>query len=219
MPPSLSGECGYCRSNNIRCDENNPKPACLTCRVWGVKCPLTDRSYGDSSGDRLTAWNCDGSSPPSSELVQQPLSATPVHYMQPLDNLISTAHDLLLGTSTPCTHISTLPPYIKRPHHEIPLEDVQYLDENGVFTFPDAELRNELLKTFVLNVYPYMPLLDLEEFLQAIAINNGNSRVSLLLFHAVMFSSAAFIKSEHLYRVGYSSQKEARRQYFLKATV
>lgn len=151
--PSLSGQCGYCLSNNIRCNAN-AKPACLTCRVWGVECPLIDRSYGDSSGEGLTAWNCDGSSPPSSELVQQPPSSAPVHYMQPLDNLISTIHDLLLGTLTPYTYTSTLPPYIKKPHHEIPLEDVQYRHENGVFTFPDAELRNELLKTFVLNVYP-----------------------------------------------------------------
>lgn len=213
-PSSLSGECGYCRSNNIRCSENNGEPACLTCHTWGIRCHLMDRSYGDSSGDELTVWNCDGNSRPFSNP-----SAAPVHYMQPLDNLISTVHDLLLCTLTPHTYTSTLPPYIKRPDHEIPLEDVQYLDENGVFTFPDTELRNELLKTFVLNVYPYTPLLDLEEFLQAIAINNGNLRVSLLLFHAVMFSSAAFIKPEHLYRAGYSSLKEARRQYFLKATV
>lgn len=208
-PSSLSSECGYCRSNNIHCNENS-EPECLTCRAWDIQCPLMD-SYRDSSGDELTVGNWDGNR-------RSFRPSAPVHYMQPLDNLISTAHDLL-GTPTPYTCINTLPPYIKIPDHDIPLEDIQHLDDDGVFTFPDAELRNELLKTFVLNVYPYMPLLDLEEFLQAIAINNGNSTVSLLLFHAVMFSGATFIEPEHLYRAGYSSQKEARREYFRKATV
>ncbi|OJJ08555.1 hypothetical protein ASPVEDRAFT_34698 [Aspergillus versicolor CBS 583.65] len=208
-PSSLSGECGFCRSNNICCNED--KPGCLTCRAWGIKCPLIER-YRDSSGDELTVGNYDGDSPPFSE------RSTAVHYMQPLDNLISAAHDLL-GTSTSYTLPSTLPQYIKKPDHDISLEDVQYLDENGVFTFPDEELRNELLTTFVINVYPYMPLLDLEEFLQAIAINNGSSPLSLLLFHAVMFASATFIKPHHLYRAGYSSQKEPRREFFLKATI
>lgn len=208
-PTSLSGECGYCRSNNIRCDVGNGKAHCPTCRIWGIKCPLTDGICKDSGGHYLDN-GCD---------EPRQISPTAVHYMRPLDNLIS-AVQLLLGSSIPFSSIiSMLPLYVKDLPDSISPDDIQCLADNGVLTFPDPDLRNELLKAFVLNVYPYMPLLDLEAFLQAVAINNGESRVSLLLFHAVIFSSTAFIDPEHLYRAGYSSRKEARREFFRKATV
>lgn len=142
-----------------------------------------------------------------------------VHYMKPLDSLISTAHDVLLGPRIPSPYNGLLPLCFEDLPPHIPLEDVQYLALKGAFTVPDTPLRNELLNTFVVNVYPGIPLLDLADFLQPIAINDGQSRVSLLLFHAVMFSSVAFIEPEHLYRAGYSSRKEARREFFRKARV
>ncbi|KAL4890595.1 fungal-specific transcription factor domain-containing protein [Aspergillus ambiguus] len=141
-----------------------------------------------------------------------------VHWMKPLDNLIATAHELLDPPLPRSICSSVLPAYIEDLPY-LPFEDIQYLAAKDVFKFPDATLRNELLKTFVHNVYPYIPLLDLRTFLQAIACNDGNIRVSLLLFHAVMFSSTAFIEPEHLHRAGYTSRKAARQEFYQKCRV
>jgi hypothetical protein len=138
--------------------------------------------------------------------------------MKPLDNLIATAHELLDPPLPRAICSSLLPAYIADLPY-LPFEDVQYLAAKDVFEFPDVTLRNELLKTFVHNVYPYIPLLDLRPFLGAIACNDGSKPVSLLLFHAVMFSSTAFIEPEHLHRAGYTSRKAARQEFYQKARV
>lgn len=138
--------------------------------------------------------------------------------MKPLDNLIATAHELLDPPLPRSISSSILPAYIEDLPY-LPFEDLQYLAAKNVFSFPETTLRNELLKTFVHNVYPYVPLLDLPTFLQAITANDGSRRISLLLFHAVMFSSIAFIEPEHLHRAGFNSRKEARKAFFQKARV
>ncbi|KAL5357616.1 fungal-specific transcription factor domain-containing protein [Aspergillus floccosus] len=141
-----------------------------------------------------------------------------VHWMKPLDNLIATAHELLDPPLPRAICSSILPAYIEELPY-LPFEDIQYLAAKDVFQFPDVTLRNELLKTFVHNVYPYIPLLDLRPFLGAIACNDGSKQISLLLFHAVMFSSTAFIEPEHLHRAGYTSRKAARQEFYQKARV
>ncbi|KAL2850643.1 fungal-specific transcription factor domain-containing protein [Aspergillus pseudoustus] len=143
--------------------------------------------------------------------------------MVPLDHYKSVAHDFLcvdvpglpVAIAEPCP--SLVPPSIQQPPATLADEDVQFLTSKGVFSLPDAKLRNELLKTFVHHVHPYLPVLDLPVFLEAIANNDGHTRVSLLLFHAVMFSSVAFVDPEYIQRAGYTSRRAARQEFFRKA--
>ncbi|KAH8690839.1 putative C6 transcription factor [Talaromyces proteolyticus] len=112
---------------------------------------------------------------------------------------------------------SVLPDYIRGLPQRLQRDDVEYLSAKGALTIPDTTLRNELLKAYIHYVHPYMPLLDLEEFLQVIARNDGIHRMSLLLFQAVMFAGTAFVDNEHLVNAGYSSRKVARKVFFQRA--
>jgi hypothetical protein len=98
-------------------------------------------------------------------------------------------------------------------------EDIEYLERKGALTVPDTRLRNELLRSYVQYVHPYMPLLDLKDFLDPIQKDDGNSPVSLLLFQAVMFSATAFIDMRFLHAQGFDSRKVARKAFFQKARV
>jgi hypothetical protein len=121
-----------------------------------------------------------------------------------------------LGTPPAC---GFLPDYIRGLPPRLQHEDIDYLAAKGALTLPDVELRNELLKSYIHYVHPYMPLLDLDEFLQTIARNDGIHRMSLLLFQAVMFAGTAFVDMEHLRNAGYPNRKLARKVFFQRARV
>lgn len=110
-----------------------------------------------------------------------------------------------------------LPDYISPLPQRFQKEDIDYLAAKGALTLPDLNLRNELLKSFVHYVHPYLPILNLEDFLQTIVANDGVHRLSLLLFQAVMFAGTAFVDLRHLQAAGYSTRKSARKLFFQRA--
>mgnify|MGYP006976759349 CR=1 FL=1 len=112
------------------------------------------------------------------------------------------------------------PAFIKPIPDRISAEDRVYLLQKGVFVMPHVRLQNALLRAFVEYVYPYMPLLELHEFLKAINDRTGASgKVSLFLYHAVMFSATAFVDETLLKEAGYASRREARRVFFSRTRV
>lgn len=64
-----------------------------------------------------------------------------------------------------------------------------------------------------------MPLLDLHELLHAIESNDEDSSISLLLFQAIMFASTASVDIKLLKAAGYSTRRDARRDFFQKTRV
>jgi hypothetical protein len=98
-------------------------------------------------------------------------------------------------------------------------DDIEYLQRKGALTVPDTRLRNELLRSYVQYVHPYMPLLDLQDFLHPIERNDGSSPVSLLLFQAVMFAASAYIDMRFLHAQGFDNRKAARKLFFQRARV
>ena len=107
----------------------------------------------------------------------------------------------------------TLPRYIRALPPRIQIDDIEYLQKKGALTIPDTGLRNELLRSYAQYVHPYMPLLDLKDFLTPIEKNDGNSVLSLLLFHAVMFAGTAYIDMRFLQAQGFVTRKEARKVF------
>ncbi|KAL4784272.1 fungal-specific transcription factor domain-containing protein [Aspergillus varians] len=137
----------------------------------------------------------------------------------PLSHVTSQIQQLLdpsFGSPRPTGSI-VLPDYIRGLPARLQKEDIDYLAMKGALTVPDVTLRNELLKAYIHYVHTYMPLLDLEDFLQTIAQNDGIRRMSLLLFQAVMFAGTAFIDLKHLQASGYTSRKAARKAFFQRA--
>lgn len=133
----------------------------------------------------------------------------------PLSNVTSQIQQLLDPTyGAPPSGGDSLPDYIRALPPRLQKEDIDYLAMKGALTVPDVGLRNELIKSYIHYVHTYMPLLDLEDFLQVIAMNDGVHRMSLLLFQAVMFAGTAFVDLKHLRAAGYHSRKSARKIFF-----
>lgn len=107
-----------------------------------------------------------------------------------------------------------LPQYIGAIPRQMLSEDLDYLQKKGAFLIPDNSVRNELLRSYAQFVHPYLPLLDLQDFLSAINKNESGNTISLLLYHAVMFAASAYIDMRYLSAQGYTSRKAARKAYF-----
>ncbi|KAF2093065.1 hypothetical protein NA57DRAFT_49024 [Rhizodiscina lignyota] len=117
------------------------------------------------------------------------------------------------------SHIAppSLPYFIKPLPPRIGPDEVAYLEKKGALAVPAVGLRNELLRAYIEFVHPFMPLLDLYDFVMIVESGNGTlGRISLILFQAVMFAGSAFCDMEHLRNAGYMSRKEARKDFFQK---
>ncbi|RMD41069.1 hypothetical protein DV735_g4014, partial [Chaetothyriales sp. CBS 134920] len=113
-------------------------------------------------------------------------------------------------------HRSRLPQYIRPvPQHNLDA-DLSYLSSRGALQIPDTGLRNELLRCYVQYVHPYLPLLDLHDFILAVDRNDGRNPISMLLFQAVMFAGTGFIDMGYLIAEGFDTRKAARRAFFQK---
>lgn len=100
------------------------------------------------------------------------------------------------------------------------IEEVGYLWKKGALTIPDPPFRNALLSAYIEFVHPYMPLIELDEFLRIVSEGAGKvGRVSLLLFQAVMFTAVAFVDMSYLTAAGYSTRRAARKAFYLKTRV
>ncbi|KAH8821402.1 fungal-specific transcription factor domain-containing protein [Xylogone sp. PMI_703] len=113
-----------------------------------------------------------------------------------------------------------LPPFLKPLPQRMSLVDIDYLFAKGSLSLPETEIRNALLRSYIEYVHPYMPLLELHEFLHIINEGTGESgKISLLLFQAVMFAGTAFVDMEYLKQAGFTNRKAARKAFFQKARV
>ncbi|EXJ87210.1 hypothetical protein A1O3_04169 [Capronia epimyces CBS 606.96] len=110
----------------------------------------------------------------------------------------------------------SLPRFIRKIPTRLAAEDVEYLQRKGAFVIPDTALRNELLRCYVQFVHPYMPVLDLQDFLSAIEQNEPANAVSLMLFQAVMFAATPYVAARTLAAHGYSNRRMARRSFYLR---
>ncbi|KAE9979715.1 hypothetical protein BLS_009528 [Venturia inaequalis] len=119
--------------------------------------------------------------------------------------------------SSRVSSLANIPHYIKPLPARIGPDEAAYLEKKGALTIPGVTLRNELLKSYIEFVHPYMPLIDLYEFAMIVESGNGMlGRISLILFQSVMFAGCAFVDMQHLHNAGYLTRKEARRDFFQK---
>ncbi|KAJ9614614.1 hypothetical protein H2200_002751 [Cladophialophora chaetospira] len=93
-------------------------------------------------------------------------------------------------------------------------EDMLWLlRKKKALSVPPQPLRDHLLRAYVQYVHPFLPLLDLEDLMQAFEMK-GEARISLVLFQAIMFAGTAFVDMVHLESEGFRTHKEARRAYY-----
>jgi hypothetical protein len=136
----------------------------------------------------------------------------------PLDYHISVLNQLF-GPGSAAPPAVHLPGFLADLPDRLHRDDIEYLRRSGALDLPSDVLRNELLKTYLLWVHPHMPILGLHEFLSAIAGDNGSHRISLLLFHAVLFAASAVIDVCHIRGEGYPSRSAFRESLSRKVKV
>lgn len=113
-----------------------------------------------------------------------------------------------------------LPAFLRPLPTKIAAEDVKYLQIKGALSVPTLPLQNALLQAYVEYVHPYMPLMDLNNFLGIINTRDGqNGQTSLFLYQAVMFAASAFVDMKYLREGGYTTRKAARKSFFQKTRV
>ena len=66
---------------------------------------------------------------------------------------------------------------------------------------------------------PFLPVLDLGEFLEATKGEAGTKKISLVLFQAVMFAGSAFVDIHKLHSEGFATHKHARSAYYERVRV
>lgn len=119
--------------------------------------------------------------------------------------------------STPASRIEQtdgLPRYIRPLPSHIGALDIEYLAKKDALAIPSDSLRSLLLRHYVQHIHPFMPVLDLEDFLTRIAHNDPSKPISLLLFQAVMFVSVIFVPVNALHEAGFTNRRVARKAFF-----
>ena len=112
-----------------------------------------------------------------------------------------------------------LPAYIRPSRPDVRQDDLEFLGRRGALSLPVGELRDELIRCFVLYVHPFMPIVDLEDFMGAISGNDSASKISLIVFQAVLFSATAYVDLPLLQEAGYDNRRAGRADYYQKVKV
>lgn len=110
----------------------------------------------------------------------------------------------------------TLPSFIRPLPETMADDDLVFLERKGAFTLPEAEIRDEILRSFVSMVHPFMPILEVRMFLTAVTNNGKAGRIHLLLFQAVMFAGLSALDPQLVRRMGFKTTKHARQIFFAR---
>ena len=92
-------------------------------------------------------------------------------------------------------------------------EDITYLHTKGALNIPTPQLQNALLRAYIEFVHPYLPVIDVINFITVLYHPDGSKgKISFALYRAVMFAGAGFVEMKDLRNHGFHTRKAARRE-------
>lgn len=100
---------------------------------------------------------------------------------------------------------------IHPPH--IAASDISYLQSKGAFVLPERSCLEVLVRAFAEKVYPFYPMVILQEFLQ----QYEDGTIPWVLYHAVCFAGASFCPLSALHMAGFPSRRLAVETFYNKA--
>ncbi|KAK7730390.1 hypothetical protein SLS53_009009 [Cytospora paraplurivora] len=177
--------------NNAKITKRRAARACASCRARKVRCDVVEQfPCGNCRWDNVQCIVHE-SRRRSTDFLRDPAELDPM---------------------------SPLPAFVNPLPVKIGPEEVSYLTCKGALSLPEPGLQRHLLQAYIEFVHPFMPLLELHDFLGRINTRDGkNGQVSLLLYHAVMFAASAFVKMQALNEAGFDNRRAARKAFFQKA--
>jgi Fungal Zn(2)-Cys(6) binuclear cluster domain len=175
-----------------------------------------DSRPGDAADNPVTLFNgaydlpnilsTDGSHSSSGPAVNSPVKSPP-----PIVSAVSAT------ARKPISPIG-LPSYIRPPQRDLRLDELEFLKSRGALSIPDPPIRDKLLLSFLLYVNPFLPVVDVQEFISAIEGESG-AQVSLILFQAVMFAGTAFVDPQVFLGEGFEDRRTGRAHFFQRIKV
>jgi hypothetical protein len=234
--------CLQCRQRKIKCDVSNIGPPCGNCIRLEKPCSVNHarKSRKASSRDEhglpfasihtfevqpLQTISHDEGPDGSTHLQHVMIGATNELSSESINlpTMSSSTISSQPPSSTPSAILSVpdtqLPSYITPFRETLDPGILSFLHWRGALSVPQGAFRESLLRAYICYVHPYLPLLDLEEFLSAIEDDGKSRTVSLTLFQAVMFAGSTFVDMDVLEREGFKSHEQARRKFYCKVRV
>ncbi|KAK5045906.1 hypothetical protein LTR84_008692 [Exophiala bonariae] len=111
----------------------------------------------------------------------------------------------------------SIPDFLSPPPAQLSKEDLNYLHQKRTLSIPEPELRSALIRSYILHVHPFYPIVDLEALHDLLHGASHQNPFSLLVFQAIMFAGSSFVEIRMLREVGFLTRKAARNAFFLKA--
>lgn len=194
--------------------------ALLSCFPIQMKTGPNQPSGGNAIHDKAISASCR----PQPSASVSPAAVGPSPLLDETTALPQTAshgprssilHELAQSYTPTGAKSANLPVYILPPRRKLSDDDLQFLAHKGVFSIPDDDLRDQLLRCFILYSYPLLPVICLEDFLQALE-GDGQYQISLSLFHAVMFAGCSFVDELYLHQAGFEDRQSARAFFYQK---
>jgi len=131
---------------------------------------------------------------------------------------VSHSHAASVLTTQPTVSFS-IPDFLSPPPAQLTKEDLNYLQQKRALSIPEPKLRSALIKSYILYVHPYYPIVDLEALHDLLHGGSQQNPFSLLVFQTIMFAGSSFVEIKMLRQVGFLTRKAARNDFFLKARV
>lgn len=92
-----------------------------------------------------------------------------------------------------------MPAFLKPIPTSLEPNDICYLTLNGGLDIPSPVFQNALVNAYIEFVHPYLPVIDLINFIDIPSHPDGSNRqISLTLYQAVMFAGFGFVEMKVL---------------------
>ncbi|KAI1627055.1 fungal-specific transcription factor domain-containing protein [Exophiala viscosa] len=220
-----SNACRQCRTRKVKCNVVETGQPCDNCRVDDVECiiPLSRRSrryhlqkarqsYTQQPPQALVPGAEQASPTTGPGLIPTSERASSTAQVQE-DHDHADFHHIPQVAGSQLREVG-LPTFIKPPHRDFDQDELDFLRRRGALSIPEEPLRGQLILACLLYVYPLMPIMDVQEFLDAVE-GRSDRRVSLIFFQAVMLAGVTFTDIEYLRDAGFEGRLAAR-AYFSK---
>ncbi|RFU25539.1 hypothetical protein B7463_g10796, partial [Scytalidium lignicola] len=186
--------CVHCREKRKRCDVDYHSP-CTNCRLDEVACNV-----------------------PKAHRLQR---SSPEIQIQVANGFLKVVSVDRSDTTSQSSPPEQRPPlldldYVKPLSLNLIEEDIEFLAVKGALWIPPTELRDALLCSYLDYVHPFLPILKLSQLLAMFRRQKGSegSRVSILLFQAIMLAASAFVDEKLLLNNGFNTRREARKEMY-----
>ncbi|OAL19718.1 hypothetical protein AYO20_11590 [Fonsecaea nubica] len=150
--------------------------------------------------------------------VRYMVTSNPTRPAQPPGHTADAVHSFAQLNSAEQVHATDYPFLDTDFKSRIPPEDLDYLDCIGCLKLPQRTYLDDLLRAYFLYTHPHLPLINEGDFwdtyLHDRTDTQSPSRMSLLVFQAMLLVACSFVSSSTIQALGFSSVRAARASYY-----